>query len=533
MRTRSERGQVLLITAGAMMVILAIGAIVVDLGFSWMLRRQEQNAADPGAIAAARWLRDPVTGDPTTNPTMMRADACFYAQENGFFDGDDDCADALSDGRLRVESPPQSGPYSARLGYVQVVISEDHASFFGQLIGRPEPIVTTAAVAANTAGQSNSNSLVALRPDGCDTGMVQGTGGGSSAGAKVSIVPALDDNGVPYEGGYVYSNSACPSPWPQQLSFCGGGSGSIKVSGTNSSLTAPKIYTVGTCAKNGSGASITTNDANKVNQGAVPLGDPLAGLPRPRISDFPNGKCPNGSSPPTDSTPTSTSACRLTGTGGGRTCLDVGGQPTCVLTPGVYYGGWDVGSKVRLQLQPGMYILAGGGIKLSGTDASIETVSNASGTEPRVTIFSTDGPGCPAIPVQCQSGIRFQASQDFRAKATSLTSCQQIVAAGGPNTCPWKGMLLWQDGEGSNPAAPVSLGGQSTTVLAGTIYAPLAAVDVAGGSDTTGCTSDASTVSCLSIQIIAWEWKITGNATVTMPYDPKELYQLDQRGLVH
>ena len=30
-----------------------IGALVVDLGLSWMLRRQEQNAADPGAIAAA------------------------------------------------------------------------------------------------------------------------------------------------------------------------------------------------------------------------------------------------------------------------------------------------------------------------------------------------------------------------------------------------------------------------------------------------------------------------------------------------
>jgi hypothetical protein len=526
MKRDNNRGQILIVVAAGMLVLMAVGALVVDLGFSWMLRRHEQNAADPAAVAAARWLVDEM-GEPRSPFPEAYEEACFYAKQNGFFADDTvDCQAARDAGFLQVNSPPISGPYAAQSGYVQVVISATHPSFFGAILGQHGATVTTGAVAANTAGTSNSNSLVALRPDGCDTGMVQGTGGGS---AKVTIVPANDESGNPYEGGYVYSNSACPDGWPTQLATCGGGSGSVKVSGTNSSLTAPKIFTVGTCARNGSGATINTSEGNKVNQGAIPIGDPLAGVPRPRLSDFPNGKCPNGS----ESTPTSTAPCLLKGTGGGATCPNVGGQPTCVLTPGVYYGGWDVGSKVRLRLQPGMYILAGGGIQLSGTDASIETVSNALGTEPRVTIFSTDGPGCPSIPVQCQNQVRFQASQDFRAKATSLTSCQQIIAAGGANTCPWRGILLWQDGQGSNPSAPVSLGGQATTILAGTIYAPLASVEIAGGSNTTGCTDDASTVSCLSIQVIAWQWKITGNATVEMPYDPKELYNLDQRGLVH
>jgi hypothetical protein len=68
--------------------------------------------------------------------------------------------------------------------------------------------------------------------------------------------------------------------------------------------------------------------------------------------------------------------------------------------------------------------------------------------------------------------------------------------------------------------------------MAGTIYAPLAEVDINGGQDTTGC-DGSSTASCLSIQIVSYRWKIDGNATVDMPYDPSELYQLDQRGLVH
>ena len=51
---REGRGQVLIITGAAMLVLLGIAALVVDLGFEWMLHRQEQNAADPAAIAAAR-----------------------------------------------------------------------------------------------------------------------------------------------------------------------------------------------------------------------------------------------------------------------------------------------------------------------------------------------------------------------------------------------------------------------------------------------------------------------------------------------
>jgi uncharacterized membrane protein len=54
--THEERGQVLVMVAGAMLTLLAIGALVVDLGFSWMLVRHEQNAADPAALAAARWI---------------------------------------------------------------------------------------------------------------------------------------------------------------------------------------------------------------------------------------------------------------------------------------------------------------------------------------------------------------------------------------------------------------------------------------------------------------------------------------------
>jgi Putative Flp pilus-assembly TadE/G-like len=508
---RHERGQVLIITAAGLFVLLGIAALAIDLGFSWMLRRQEQNAADPAAIAAARYLRTEL-GDPTWDPNAAAADACFYAQRNGFFEVDAGCAAALANGDLQVHAPPVSGPYSGRSGFVQIIITARHPTMFARIFGQDELTVTTSAVAANSAGNSNSSSLVALQPT-CSAG----SAGDADGGGTINIFPVSP--GI--EGGYVHVNSICGG---SSDDVCGGtGSSALSISGT---LRAPFTYTVGSCTERGSGVGHDCSGPVTpcLDEGAVPLGDPLASLPEPRLSAFPNGICPDGS----ESTPTSTSGCDL------RRGPDCPADPSdsaidvCTLGPGVYYGGWSVGSRVALKLEPGMYILAGGGISLSGGSASIEAVTSPTGVDARITIFSTDGPGCPSIAAQCQGAVRFQASQAFRAKATNAATCGVVT----PQACPWKGILLWQDGTASNPDQPVHLGGQSSTILAGTIYAPKAQVEVSGGSATTGCASG-PTSGCLAIQIISWRWKVTGGGVIDMPYDPAELYQLDQRGLVH
>lgn len=509
MRT-NERGQVLVITAVGMVVLLGIAALVVDLGFSWMMRRQQQNAADPAAIAAARYLRDEL-GAATWDQGAAETDACFYAQHNGFFEDDPGCGAAIATGDLVVNTPPVGGPYSGRQGFAQVVVSAARPTLFARILGQDDVVVTTGAVAANTAGNSNSSSLVALQSE-CSAG----SAGDADGGGTIRIFPVTPD----IDGGYVHVNSPCGS---SDDDVCGGtGSSALSISGT---LRAPYTYTVGSCTERGSGVGHDCASVSPcLDEDAVPLGDPLASIPEPRLADFPNGVCPNG----TQSTPSSTSGCDLSR---GPHCpsdpmdssIDV-----CTLEPGVYYGGWSVGSRVALKLEPGMYILAGSGISLSGGSASIEAVTSPTGVDARVTIFSTDGPRCPSIGKQCQGAVRFQAAQAFRAKATNSATCGLVS----PQACPWKGILLWQDGTASNPDAPVHLGGQSSTILAGTIYAPKAQVEISGGSASTGC-GPGPTAGCLAIQIISWRWKITGGGTLDMPYDPSELYQLDQRGLVH
>ena len=513
MRTlmRSDRGQIVVVTAAAMIVVLGIAALVVDLGFSWMLRRQEQNAADPAAIAAARWLRDPVSGDlipPGTVQTELDAEGCFYAQMNGFFEGDANCATALGADDLRVISPPISGDYMSRGGFVQVIIREEHPAFFGRIFGQSTAIVTTSAVAANTTADSNSASLVALQ-----TTCVGGSSADVDGGGTVRIFPVNPGD----DGGYVHVNSPCGSS-NDNVCQNGVGSSALSISGT---LRAPMTYVNGSCTYNGSGASGLKCEPSTVtaclDETALALGDPLANLPEPNLADFPNGVCPNGD----PSTPTSTTPCRLAKTGPNK-CPT---EPICTLTPGVYYGGFNVGANVSVHLEPGMYILAGGGISLSGS-SSIEAVTSPSGVDARVMIFSTDGPACPTIAIQCQGAITFTANQAFRAKALDSATCGAVS----PQACPWRGILLWQDGTASHPGFTVKLGGQASTVLAGTIYAPKAEVQITGGTSTTGCTG--TSLGCLSIQIISWRWKIAGGGLVEMPYDPSEIYQFPQRGLV-
>ncbi len=519
----TERGQVLIVVSLALVVLMVIAALVVDLGMSWMLRRQEQNAADPAAIAAARHLRDSL-GNATWNQAAANIDACFYAQANGFFESDTNCAAAIASGDLLVRHPPITGDFSGQTGKVQVTITDQHPAFFGRILGQSDATVRTAAVAANDTDQSNSSSLVALQPvcQGGSAGTV--TGGGT-----VKIYPITPGA----TGGYVHVNSPCGSS-TDDVCQNGVGSSALAVSGGGTLIT-PYAYVTGSCTFNGNSSNADPNglwcdetftSSACVEEDAIPLADPLAGLPEPRLTDFPNGLCPNGTLPGTPSTSASTTACDLTT----AKCPKVGGVNTCHLPPGVYYGGWDVKNNVRVQLDDGMYILAGGGIKLTGSGTEITTVDSATGVAARVTIFSTDGPGCPAINGQCQGSITFTAQQVFKAKATPPPpDCATVMP--GHNLCPWSGILLWQDGSASNPGAAVKLGGQASTILAGTIYAPKADVLINGGTSTTGCGGGPS-ASCLAIQIISYTWKIDGNARVDMPYDPAGLYQFPQRGLV-
>jgi hypothetical protein len=496
---RKNRGQILVIFAGGLVLLMGVTAIVVDLGFAFMTRRMEQNIADPGAIAAARWIP---AGD---YPAMQRA-ACSIARQNGLFrfaTTDADCVQANDpDGStLAVHFPPSSnaGNFAGRTGFVEVVISRRNRTLVGSVLGIRSLDVTSSAVAAFNNGDSNSNSLIALDKGGCSTGNAAGKISGNNT--QVTIQPSIDPStGLPFVGGYVHVNSSCGNPVNINNS-CGSGAGeggqsALTIASNGANLTAPRVYVTGTCTKTN-----TSPYSSPLVEGAVQIGDPLGDLPPPQLADQPPAKCD----------PSDPSSPFLTPTGpNSKGCNFPSG--ITILNPGVYYGGWTISNRTELQLRPGIYYIAGGGITLSGTTGSLESVSGDPTVDARIMIFNTDnrqGTCAGLNSWQDQGALSFSANSTFQAKALS--------------SGPYKGILLWQDGKGCKPDAPVSLGGNGNVVIAGTIYAPLATVTINGGATGTGSAS---------VQVIANHWELSGGATLTMPYDPRELYQFDQLGLV-
>lgn len=540
-RPPDARGQVLVIVAAGMIVLLGIAALAVDLGFSWMLRRQEQNAADPAALAAARHLSwDPVTGY-AYDATAGWSAACAYAIENGFFDaGNASCADEADGTRMDVNWPPVGTVddyWHGDLGHVQVVISDRHMAFFGRIFGQSHATVTTAAVAARQRGNTNSNSLIALKPDGCVSAKTHGS-------ATIRVYPAAGYTG---DGGYVQVNSNCGTSTADD-NCTTSSQGALDIAGT-SVLSAPQVNVHGGC-KGSEPICPSPPGAcpagGPLDEAARQLGDPLGGIAFPSWDTSIDGELCGVTGPPT--TAPGGQGC---GPGAGRipwapsadsACP---GMPTswdCIeLDPGIYYGGWNIGNKTVVKLKPGIYVIAGGGITISATGA-LDSLAGGAAPAP-VLIYNTDNPlyasACPGAGAQkCQASIDLTADASLQlAGLLADQPCPPVTTTGG---CPFGGMLIWYDAQGSQPtnensscaggAACVSISGGTTLSLSGTIYAPRAHVFLEGNA---GVNCGAGATQIAAVQIVAWTWDIGGTGDLCMPYDPSKLYKLSAQGLVH
>lgn len=531
--TGPARGQVLLLVAFGVVVLIGVAALAIDLGFSWMLRRQEQNAADPSALAAARFISDPdpVTGfqnfDATPGSAGWNA-ACRYVRANGFFSSTNTACDASleSDGtKMVLNYPPDTSAddFAGQPGMVQVIISAQHDSFFGRIFGQARATVTTGAVASRQRGNTNSNSLVALKRDGCSTALVRGD-------STITIFPAPGYTG---DGGYVQVNSDCAQGTSTSDDNCStSGEAALKING-GAVLIAPKVNVYGACKGD------INQPQGTLNEAARQLGDPLGGLRFPPWdTSLAGAKCG------ITSAPTTAVGAQGCGDGGGgripwAPSLDSAcpGMPLandCVeLDPGIYYGGWNVGKKTTVTLKPGIYVIAGGGITI-GAQGALDSLAGGASPAP-ILIYNTDNPryadSCPVAGVKkCQANIDLTAQVSLKiAGLLADQPCPPVTTTGG---CPFGGMVIWYDKLGSQSdtySGLVDIQGGSELFISGTIYAPTAHVDITGNTQS-NCPSGVQTA---AVQIVSWTWDIGGTGDLCMPYDPSKLYKLTSQGLVH
>jgi hypothetical protein len=146
-RLRHEAGQTVVLFAVLLPLFLGLGAIAVDIGYWYVVKKTAQDAADAAALAAARELPDPCA-------------AIAKGEEYGLANMPDATVTVIPPTQCGSPSLPGGGAGAVDGGSgtgsgVLVTVSHDTGSFFGRVFGFAEPRVTASAAAELTSSGDN------------------------------------------------------------------------------------------------------------------------------------------------------------------------------------------------------------------------------------------------------------------------------------------------------------------------------------------------------------------------------------------
>ena len=328
-RASGDSGVSLILVALCMVGILAVAAVVVDLGNARQIRREMQGGVDAASLAGAQDLPIPANNASTrltkqkqarktaaedaarnlVGPTSVGPDCTI---QNGFT-----CTGTVGGVDLTITTPwnpstnslPADTSSSTYIGYIYVQACSDTATFFARVVQQSSPRVCRSAVGRYTAsGGGFDYGLVSTDPSKCAALTFEGNSD-----------TILTSNGA------VMVNSNCASGNSQALDSSGSSwqlkflDGATEVQGY--------IGVVGgaTLAPCDPETQTTKCTQTVPTMGISPFGDPLSGLVAP-------------------SRPA----------GAAKTCPKNGGG---AITPG-YFSSCDV-SNGDITMEPGIYYLDG------------------------------------------------------------------------------------------------------------------------------------------------------------------------------
>jgi len=316
-------------------------------------------------------------------------------------------------------------PYQNDSGKIEVVVAKSVDAMFGRVLGQTSYAVSARAVATRSSSSGANAAFLVLNPTKCKS--FSKSGGGNLI---------INNNGG------IMDNSSCNPSMERN----GGGS-----------VTAAVIdyYKPAGYVETGSGHFTPTPTAV---DNRIP--DPLANLTPPNFNIL-------GTSVDSGGTPLTPAFKSISS---GNTSLH----------PGVYYGGIEVKSSANVTFLPGTYVLAGGGLKLTGSGA----IGGAG-----VTFYNTYDPQFNKNAGACGSiNLRGTAHFNFT----------------GPTSGTYKDIVFWQD-----KACTVDFaieGGQGG--VGGVIYVPGGRVNLSGGGNLG------------SIQVISDTVDISGTGDTSVNFYP-------------
>jgi Putative Flp pilus-assembly TadE/G-like len=277
-KRKSESGQMMVLIAGAMIVILGFAALAVDVGFLYATRRNMQTAADAAAIAGANALQESCgTNSDCTCDSVAVCNSVGQdvAKLNGYADGTNDVTVTIK--------TPASDPGPANGFYVEADVTRPVPTYFLGALGYRTVNVSTTAI----AGYDTSPNCVYVgdKNDDANTLVVSG-GSVLNAGCGIldestSSKGMVDSGGSTIAGSTIgvsatsYSGGGSPT--------CGGSTASCPTTGV-AQIADPLLYlqsekpTPGTCVTGADETTATSGNGGTISQGTYCSGIKVATL---------------------------------------------------------------------------------------------------------------------------------------------------------------------------------------------------------------------------------------------------------------
>jgi len=405
--SRNKRaGQALILVTFALIPMFGLMGLVADIGWMEFVRKSAQSAADAGAMAAVEQFQS------TTFSTLFTCGvggvicqsptSCNPAPGNYLHSG---CDYAASNG-FSSTAANQYVTIAAGTGVPPTAPGVNSSAYWVTMRVNQSVPQLFSAVLGNMNGIVSARATAALNPaKDCVYVMDPASSGAIYMNGSPSIVLSCG----------VYINSSSPS--------------ALFGTGTPT-LSASEIDIVGNYSFSG------TLNPNPPSTAVAPMGDPLASLPAPTVP-----------------------------AGCDHTNYQVNTPGTDTLSPGVYCGGIYV-KKGTAALNPGMYILKGGGMSTQDSNSII--------TGTGVTLYNTySNPSRPYTP--------------FNIVASST------VTLTAPVTGTYAGVLIMEDRSITTTTCGGSIctdnfGGGSAAAYTGIIYGPKSLMNFYGNAALTAYT---------------------------------------------
>ena len=230
---RSEEGQMAVLSALSITLLLGFVAMALDVSLLFRARRNAQIAADSGATAAV------MNYHYNQSTALAKTAGKTASSNNGITDG-------TNGATVVINMPPSMGPNTGQATFAEALVTQPNPTFFMKLFGIGSVNVAARAVAGNVGGAKACGYLP--NPTAPATLNLQGaytiSGGPNSTGGTVPACGIVDDS--------INANA-------------------VKVTGSGGTLNTAFVATAG--GQGGSGSTSPTTVTTGVS--GLP-GDPLA-----------------------------------------------------------------------------------------------------------------------------------------------------------------------------------------------------------------------------------------------------------------